>query len=335
MSRTIAILQLAAAALLGLFALGPGHALAQYNGMVDYGCDAFIACDECPSSNCGPRWTATADAIFLHRDDPSSGILALNTDSPSEILNANDFNFGTQAGIDLTLACSLSNGHGMQLRYFGIDDWDATQNVSTTFDDLLQFNAAPPVFVTSGDAITSTYASKLHSAEFNLTHQVSDWLGLLAGFRYLELNEGGVTNLVDSTLPYTYSAATSNHLYGGQLGMQAWLWSYDRFRVDVSGNAGVYGNHSRQSSSIATNAATVFASGSDDRVAFVGEAALTGTVCLTDCLKLRGGYRLLWLDGVALATDQLAVSNFNDGLGYDGSGDVFYHGAFAGIELCH
>ena len=117
--------------------------------------------------------------------------------------------------------------------------------------------------------------------------------------------------------------------------MQAWLWSYDRFRIDASGNAGIYGNHSRQNSSLATNAATVFASGSDDRVAFVGEAALTGTVCLTDCLKLRGGYRLLWLDGVALATHQLAVSNFNDGLGYDGSGDGFYHGACAGIELCH
>ena len=56
---------------------------------------------------------------------------------------------------------------------------------------------------------------------------------------------------------------------------------------------------------------------------------------LTDHLALRGGYRLLWLDGVALASDQLAVSDFANGSGFNDSGNVFYHGAFAGFELAY
>ena len=35
------------------------------------------------------------------------------------------------------------------------------------------------------------------------------------------------------------------------------------------------------------------------------------------------------------ATDQLAATDFNNGIGIDASGDVFYHGALVGLELTH
>ncbi len=292
-------------------------------------------CSDCRPTTRGVRWSATADAIFLHRSDPSSGVLAFNTEEPSELLNANNFDFGVQTGVDVSLGCVLKNCWGLELRYFGVDDWDDTQFIGTTADDLLQFNAAPPVFVESGNAIASTYSSRLHNAEVNLTREVCDWLGLLAGFRYLELNENGLTSLVDSDSSFAYGVTTSNHLYGGQLGAITSLWCNKYFQFDAIGKAGVYGNHSQHNGLLATDAATIVATGSDDDVAFIGELGVVGSVCVTSCFKLRGGYRLLWLDGVALATDQLAATNFNDGIGYQGSGDVFYHGAFAGIELCH
>ncbi|MEO8271436.1 MAG: hypothetical protein ABI557_17065, partial [Aureliella sp.] len=68
------------------------------------------------------------------------------------------------------------------------------------------------------------------------------------------------------------------------------------------------------------------------RTAFVAEIGTNGAYCLTDHLSLRGGYRLLWVDGVALVSDQLASSNFYTGNGFNGSGNVFYHGATAGLE---
>ena len=59
-----------------------------------------------------------------------------------------------------------------------------------------------------------------------------------------------------------------------------------------------------------------------------------GTVeVIMDRLFLRGGYQLLWLDGVLLAPDQIGGNdfrNFTAGLRPD---TVLYHGAYATIEL--
>jgi hypothetical protein len=81
--------------------------------------------------------------------------------------------------------------------------------------------------------------------------------------------------------------------------------------------------------------ATLFADGEADRTSFVGEIGINGGVRLTGCLALMVGYRMLWIDSVALVSDQLANTDFFDGEGYDGSGSVFYHGAFVGVDLRH
>ena len=39
--------------------------------------------------------------------------------------------------------------------------------------------------------------------------------------------------------------------------------------------------------------------------------------------------------GVALATEQVAASNFTTGLGYDTGGSVFYHGLFLGLDFAY
>jgi hypothetical protein len=66
--------------------------------------------------------------------------------------------------------------------------------------------------------------------------------------------------------------------------------------------------------------------------AFLGEIGLTGDCRLTSGWSLRGGYRLLWIDGVALATDQVAASDFVFHRGMAPHGGAFYHGAFAGLQ---
>ena len=181
--------------------------------------------------------------------------------------------------------------------------------------------------------MVANYQSELHSVEANVGQQVRDWLGLSVGFRYVELDERGSIALTGAAIPFTYAARTTNRLYGAQMGGHALLWCQDRFTLEMTGKAGIYGNHSDHGGLTATNVATLTAVGSDNRAAFVGELGFTGKACISECLSVRGGYRLLWLDGVAVATDQLAASDFNTGIGYDGGGDVFYHGAFVGLEL--
>jgi hypothetical protein len=75
------------------------------------------------------------------------------------------------------------------------------------------------------------------------------------------------------------------------------------------------------------------ASGSrDGDVAFVGDFNLTGIYRLNGCWGLRAGYNLIWIEGVALAGDQ--VNFINDGSTpqvVDGGG-LLLHGANVGLE---
>ena len=193
-------------------------------------------------------------------------------------------------------------------------------------------NAAIPIFTVSGDTISGRYASELHNAEINGRQQLNDRLSVLAGFRYTELDEHLAANL-NAAVPFNYDCATRNRLFGFQMGGQATLWNQGGpFTLDAGGKAGIFSNAAAQNSTISTGLVTLPATGRDDRTAFLGEVGITGTCQLTDHLAMRGGYRLLWIDGVALASDQMSVSDFANNAGLQGNGDAFYHGAFAGLE---
>lgn len=322
-----------------LISLLPAAAEAQSYACDEMGCDACdgqSGCDSCFSGGChASGWGASVDALFLTRSNPRSRVLAYNTDHPAENLNAADFHFTTEAAVDLSLSKAIGNCNALELRYFGVDDWDARVAAATTRGELLQFNAAPPVTAEAGDAITASYSSELQNAEINFRHLFSDWLEVLAGFRYVELNERGSGSLVNADVPFSYLAATRNRLYGAQLGAQALLWNGDLFRLDIDSKAGIFGNDAIHSALVKTNVAALPAGGGKSQTSFVGEIGVNGATHITENLALRGGYRLLWIDGVALASDQLAATNFFTGTGITGSGDVFYHGAFAGLELTY
>jgi len=291
-------------------------------------------CDLPVCSTCSkPTWSLTADSLFLARGEPTSRVLAFNTVDPAQNVNADGFDFNLKSGFDLTLTRSLGANHAIQLRYFGVDGLNSTQTVLTTDNDLLSFNASPPVFANAGNSIQSQLSSELHNAELSLTKALDDCFTLSAGFRYAELDERIQMTLSNSAIPFTYRARTQNRLYGGQLGLDALLWETERFSLDVLTKAGIFGNSGSQEGLTTTGLAGLTAAGSDDDVSFIGELGLTSTTQLRECLSMRVGYRLLWFDGVADATRQLAATNFNTGTGFHGSGDVFFHGVFVGLQL--
>jgi hypothetical protein len=276
----------------------------------------------------------TADAIFLSRSDPAPNVWAFNTANPAQNLNAADLNFASQAGFDLALMRRLGPENALELRYFGVEQWTAAASAATTSGELLRINAEVPVFTFSGTSIDGDGSSQFHNVELNLRSSWNQWLDVLAGFRYAELDERGSLSLVNSAVPFDYAVATRNRLYGGQVGGQAWLWSpFESFRVDVTGKAGIFGNQAAQHSSYSTGLVTLPATGDASLAAFIGELGINGACQLTDSLALRAGYRLLWVTDVALASEQLPASDFANGSGFDGTGDVFYHGAFVGLEL--
>ena len=98
-------------------------------------------------------------------------------------------------------------------------------------------------------------------------------------------------------------------------------------------SAEVYGNTAHNQVTIGDNVApSVFANDRTCSASFVGETGLSGRYLLTPGIALRADYRVLWVTGLALAPEQVAVTNFTLGNGIDNDATAFYHGFFVGVD---
>jgi hypothetical protein len=294
--------------------------------------DAFAAsCRNCDT----PVWTVRADALALARTRPSDRVLYANPLQPQQQLDAADFHLGYEAGIDLSLKRLLACGYALELRYLKNDAWNGTALTATDTNDPLSINAAIPVFLPTGRTIDAQYASQLDNLELNFVVpcKTVDWL---AGFRYIELDEQLRAELADAVTPsptVTHSIGTQNRLYGAQLGADVLILQRGGLQVNTIFKGALFHNSSQHASILDTGVIQVDAAGTADRAALLVECSLTARYELTECLSLRGGYTILALDEVTLASDQLSSTNFLNGTGVDGTGNVFYHGGLLGLEL--
>lgn len=274
----------------------------------------------------------------MQRDRPDSLVLMQDTDSvpPTRTLDARDFDFELQAGYEVELitrpGCS---GWGLDIRYLSLQHDSANRSaaVTTTLLNPLRINNSVPTFVPNVSTVAANYDSSIRSGELNFWRPASENITFQLGFRYLELDEQLHTDLLGSAPPASYSTATRNRLYGGQLGADAKLLGFDKLRVDAFGKAGIYLNRSGQGTLLTNGVIAQSAGGQADKTSFVGETGLMGSYQVTPCWSIRGGYQLLWVSSAALASDQTPATNLLTGTGLDSSGDAFYHGGMLGIEF--
>ena len=160
----------------------------------------------------------------------------------------------------------------------------------------------------------------------------------IAGFRMIKLDEELATKIINDAGPCCYPVYTSNNLYGGQIGAQLDIISNCNWCVRGVLKGGIYGTDSDHRTEAICNENFIFpAEGSANDVAFVSEMGIYVKYCLCGIrgLALRADYRAFWIDGVALASDQIAVTpqlNTAGVYGIDNGGCVFYHGLFLGAE---
>jgi hypothetical protein len=193
--------------------------------------------------------------------------------------------------------------------------------------------------VGGASTFTSAYASRLRNVEVNGRYERTDWLDYIVGFRYLDLGESlDITQSAIGGLPpgstASYAIASHNHLAGFQIGLDAHFWDCRRFSLDGTLKAGIFGNDATNSALATVPGAGLASAASKSGVAGLTELDFTGTYHINDCWAVRGGYQLLWVEGAALATNQLAVSNPLTGTAaVDTNATAFYHGAFVGLEF--
>jgi Putative beta barrel porin-7 (BBP7) len=130
-----------------------------------------------------------------------------------------------------------------------------------------------------------------------------------------------------------YRISAYNNLFGGQLGARISQacnnWSYD-----LTGKAGVYGNDIFTSQTVGDFSGFTLRHTKENvgQLAFLGDLELNGNYQFTPNWFLRGGYQVMWVEGLALAPNQLDFTNTPaSGTHVDKTGGLFMHGAHAGL----
>ncbi|MEK6239449.1 MAG: BBP7 family outer membrane beta-barrel protein, partial [Planctomycetales bacterium] len=183
---------------------------------------------------------------------------------------------------------------------------------------------------------SATYSSEMYSAEMNLRYQLAPRFTALGGFRWVMLDEEFLMVPTDAAgNPFPYFTEVRNDLFGFQFGGEWVPFIAGRLRGEAEFKGGIYQNYSDHFA-VVQDVANGITSGpineSRQHAAFVGEIRLKLLFQLTSNLALRTGYEFLWLENVAVATDQVDISNFPAGVGTDFQGNVFYHGLTIGAE---
>jgi hypothetical protein len=271
----------------------------------------------------------SAGAIFLHRSRPdSAAIVTPPTGTPGVVINGTDFGFDWNAGPDVTLTRRCSSGLIWEGRYFG----DYSAEADARIPNITSFRAAGiGITILGGGSIDAFYQTQLNSSELNLHKPLTDRLTILGGFRWVEVEDKLRLNIAS---PATFlSWEEQNRLYGAQLGTRLAFTDGDNpFRLNLTAKAGIYGNvaDNRMTSTIVGSA---FDSATE--TAFLGEANLFSNYYLTKHLSIGGGYQVMWLDNLALASDAAAITTQVPGgtASPIPEGRLFYNGALAAIEL--
>lgn len=303
--------------------------------------DAPVACDECcPCCNCTPcccwdyccrpLWSINAGAIFLTRSAPHHSPIIRDGGNATTLLNASALDFDWATGPDVQVTrrvdgtCAID---ALSVRYFGVQSLVATASVDTGGPWQFPNSTAP---LPSG-VLDSVYRSQLYSTELNAHHHIAcSGLTLLAGFRWVQLNDQ--LSIVNSSTAVQYDATTQNNLYGAQFGLIVdTLADGGPFSIRWTSKAGVYGNAARN---YWTADAARLSSDSQGQLAFVGDVNVLGVWRLSDHISLEGGYQLLWVEQVALASDQFAVmQQATTQTGINTGGGAFFHGALASVNV--
>ena len=306
-------------------------------------CDDLVpGCNMCP---CTYGWL---EGLLLWRNNSASNqVLVSNLNSSRTLLTVGGLNFNAGGGIRAGFGVRDNCGVAWELNYFGIFNQNASATVNGNNDLLIPGALGQQVNNFFGaDVVNVTYASQLNNFEINRVCcccccdcqtrcRSVEWL---YGFRYLNLGEQfnlTATDLQESSS--TYRIRTYNNLVGGQIGTRL-RRCFGGWSLEGTGKAGVFGNIAQQQSDAITDFPNQFlirpaTSANGGSVAFVGDLNFSAIYQIDRNWGLRAGYNLIWIQGVALAPNQLDFTNTpTSGTNLNTSGGVFLQGLSAGIE---
>lgn len=331
-----------------------------------------------PDGGCGAvRWFDFAvDGMYLTRESVGRNIDISSRGAAAVggiVLSTDDLAFDYEEGFRFTAATQVGPGSNLEFTYYGLFFYDDTAIAVRTgplatdglFSVLSDFGTNPPggfAETDNADLHLINYNSTFDSFELNFRQR---WMAAncryqgswLWGARYFKLDEEFLffSSSTDGLPPgdparnLSYTVDTNNSLTGLQIGGDVWVCLMPGLRLGAEAKGGVYYNHMNVDSVITVNTLPLTPGINpfteeqiQGDVAFVGDASLIATYRVNYQWTLRAGYQILFVDGVALATENFNTQPPAGPFGplaaarvpfVDDDGNVLYHGMFAGAEF--
>jgi hypothetical protein len=317
------------------------------------------------------RWfDASLEVIGLNRTTGGSNFAVSSLGA-----NSGNFVLGTdmvapdsmQAGLAAQINVQVGPGSNLEFVYFGLgqDEGSAVARSASAnlFSFVSNFGTLPAGGFDDSDRSlihTLDYRSELHNGEISIRRRWSEPVGyfqgsFLTGVRYLDLDEGsrftadGLNNngaANNGPRFFDYNVATRNSLVGWQVGADLWYNFLPGIKMGVEFKTGIYNNRSQQDTSIFANSLPSFGIPEireyalDNRTAYITQLTPQLVYRLNHSIAFRTSYQVLWIDNVALASDNfnstppsLFLPGSNRLAAINNSSDIVYQGITAGVEF--
>lgn len=274
-----------------------------------------------------PYWEVDVDLVGLRRRKANDYPLITDQAGGGVVLNALDLDFDYKLGFHVDLIHQSAYGWGWEIETLGVPTWDGKHAVAGN----LQLNG--PGFDVAIDpaAFSVDYRSSLYSVELNARQSDGYRWACYAGFRYMRFSDDLTVSELNAPVLGALDIGTENNLYGLQLGGD--LLVYDRggpLNASIELKVGVYGNDVRQRTRSSLVPPAVAASAKKPLLA--GEMEFLLTYKLSPRWKVRGSYKLIGLDSVALAPDQIGATDLGTGRAAIHYNSLLLDGGLLGVE---
>ncbi len=324
---------------------------------------------------CAPHWfDVHAEAVFLRRDDDAAFVEFTRLGPLGDaVITSNDLALDSlDPSLRITGTWQTGPGSNLEFTYFGLNE-SSEQAEASSADDLLYAAFNNFSLDDNGFPDPLSQIEQVHQAQYQRVKLDSDfdslelnyrrrWMGptclvqgsWLIGVRYFELEDRlqfysfaerdlELPPGADSGGEAWYDLKTRNYMTGAQLGGDMWLCLLPGLRLGLDGKAGIYGNNVKVDTTMYgydwydnfISRIPPEALG-NDKVSFIGELQLLMTYQISHNFTVRGGYQMLFAEGVATALD-----NFNPDVTYNNitrvprmsdGGSLFYDGFTIGAE---
>ena len=224
----------------------------------------------------------------------------------------------------------------------------------------------PPTFGTGNNTTSQSggYSSRINNFEVNVVRDLLAFnlsanpdgakveFAALAGARYLRLVENFFVATSGDIIPLAgindpsafanYNIDVENNLFGGQIGGRMTM-QMERLTLGVESKVALLADGAKQRSSVVFHFAQpleingqIPGGASDLRSSVLGQIDTTADYDLTSHIRLRAGFEVMWLNGRALAPDQIdgsvAQTNMLRPI-LNNRGTTRYYGSFGGVEI--